>query len=96
MYFIIKLFQLRLIHKCIPIAFVVVKAGGKATNGKIPILDVKPEKLHQRSPFFVGSAEEIDKFLTIMNPSIGKKIEEFQSRVATSFQMSNDSTMIFY
>jgi fructose-1,6-bisphosphatase I len=30
-------------------------AGGRATNGKIPILDVQPTELHQRVPLFIGS-----------------------------------------
>ena len=30
-------------------------AGGKATNGKIRVLDIQPTELHQRTPFFVGS-----------------------------------------
>ena len=41
-------------------------AGGKATNGKERILDVQPEKLHQRTPIFIGSKgmmEELETFL---------------------------------
>ena len=67
---------MKLIHKCIPIAFVVVRAGGKATDGKIPILEIKPEKVHQYSPLFVGSAEEIDRLMTFLNPVIGQKTED--------------------
>src|SRR6195952_4322079 len=47
--------KLRLLYECNPFAFIVEKAGGKATNGKIRILDVQPTELHQRTPFFIGS-----------------------------------------
>jgi fructose-1,6-bisphosphatase I len=47
--------KLRLLYECNPFAFIVEVAGGKATNGKQRILDVKPTELHQRSAFFVGS-----------------------------------------
>ncbi|HWJ91306.1 MAG TPA: class 1 fructose-bisphosphatase [Flavisolibacter sp.] len=48
--------KLRLLYECNPFAFIVEVAGGKATNGKQPILDIEPNELHQRSPFFVGSS----------------------------------------
>jgi len=47
--------KLRLLYECNPFAFIVEIAGGRAINGKQPILDVKPTELHQRTPFFVGS-----------------------------------------
>ncbi|HEX9614247.1 MAG TPA: class 1 fructose-bisphosphatase, partial [Bacteroidota bacterium] len=34
-------------------------AGGKASNGNIRILDVKPKTLHQRTPLFIGSEEDV-------------------------------------
>lgn len=53
--------KLRLLYECNPIAFLIEQAGGKATDGVQPILDIKPEKLHQRSPFFAGSPKMVDK-----------------------------------
>lgn len=58
--------KLRLLYECNPFAFIVEKAGGKATNGKIRILDVPPTELHQRTPFFIGSKlmmEELEGFI---------------------------------
>jgi fructose-1,6-bisphosphatase I len=58
--------KLRLLYECNPLAFIVEVAGGKATNGKERILDVKPTELHQRSPLFIGSAgmmEELEGYL---------------------------------
>ena len=47
--------KLRLLYECNPFAFIMEIAGGKATNGKIRVLDIQPTELHQRTPFFVGS-----------------------------------------
>lgn len=58
--------KLRLLYECNPFAFIVEKAGGKATDGKQRILDIKPTELHERTPFFVGSKsmmEELEGFL---------------------------------
>ncbi len=58
--------KLRLLYECNPFAFIVERAGGLATNGKIRILDIQPTELHQRTPFFIGSKlmmEELNTFL---------------------------------
>lgn len=52
--------KLRLLYECNPIAFLAEQAGGKASNGFSRILDIVPEKLHQRVPFFVGSPDMVD------------------------------------
>jgi len=49
--------KLRLLYECNPFAFIAEVAGGRATNGHQPILDVIPTELHQRTPFFVGSRD---------------------------------------
>jgi len=49
--------KLRLLYECNPLAYIVEIAGGKATNGKERILDVKPTELHQRSSLFIGSVD---------------------------------------
>ena len=36
-----------------------LQAGGKGSDGKRRILDIQPEKLHQRLPLFLGSPEDI-------------------------------------
>ena len=58
--------KLRLLYECNPFAFIVEVAGGKATNGKVRILDIIPTELHQRTAFFVGSKlmmEELETYL---------------------------------
>ena len=59
--------KLRLLYECNPFAFIITVAGGKATNGKIRILDVEPTELHQRSPFFVGSKLMMEELETYLN-----------------------------
>jgi fructose-1,6-bisphosphatase I len=51
--------KLRLTYENNPLAYIVEQAGGTASDGKQRILDIKPEKLHQRSPLFIGSAEDV-------------------------------------
>jgi fructose-1,6-bisphosphatase I len=41
-------------------AFLAEQAGGKASDGKDRILDIIPETLHQRRPFFVGNEHMVD------------------------------------
>lgn len=55
--------KLRLLYECIPMAFIVQQAGGLASNGTVNILDLVPEKIHQRSPIFLGSAEDVKDVL---------------------------------
>ncbi|MDY6800204.1 MAG: class 1 fructose-bisphosphatase [Bacteroidota bacterium] len=53
--------KLRLLYECNPIAFIAEQSGGKATDGIQRILDIKPESLHQRIPFYTGSTKMVDK-----------------------------------
>jgi fructose-1,6-bisphosphatase I len=62
--------KLRLLYECNPFAFIVEKAGGRATNGIQRILDIQPETLHQRTPFFVGSNSMMDELETHIGKSI--------------------------
>jgi fructose-1,6-bisphosphatase I len=51
--------RLRLMYEANPMSFIVEQAGGMATDGKRRILDIQPEKLHQRVPVFLGSRDEV-------------------------------------
>lgn len=52
--------KLRLLYECNPMAFLAEQAGGKASDGKNRILDIIPEKLHERAPFFVGNTDMVE------------------------------------
>lgn len=45
-------------------AYLIEQAGGKASTGLIPILDIVPESIHQRSPIFLGSPYDVDEALS--------------------------------
>lgn len=53
--------KLRLLYECNPMAYIAEQAGGKASDGFSRIMDIEPEKLHQRVPFFCGSREMVTK-----------------------------------
>ncbi len=53
--------KLRLLYECNPFAYIIEKAGGRATDGKVRILEKVPTKLHERTPFFIGSATMMDE-----------------------------------
>ena len=57
--------QLRLLYECNPMAFIMEQAGGLATTGTMPVLDIQPESIHQRSPIFIGSKEDVQDVIEI-------------------------------
>lgn len=51
--------KLRLLYECNPIAYILENAGGIATTGHMPVLDILPNSIHERTPFFVGSRADV-------------------------------------
>ncbi len=51
--------KLRLLYEVNPLAFIVEQAGGSATDGVQDVLDIVPHALHQRTPLFIGSADDV-------------------------------------
>lgn len=49
--------RLRLLYEGAPIAFLIERAGGVATDGVNPLLDIVPTAIHQRTPLVFGSAD---------------------------------------
>jgi fructose-1,6-bisphosphatase I len=56
--------KLRLIYECNALAFIAEQAGGLATDGVQRILDIQPGQLHQRTPFYVGSKNMVEKAMS--------------------------------
>jgi fructose-1,6-bisphosphatase I len=52
--------KLRLLYEANPLAFIVEQAGGAATDGSRRILDIPPTELHQRTPLYIGSKNQVD------------------------------------
>ena len=53
--------KLRLMYEANPMALIVEQAGGRATDGHQRILDIQPERLHQRVAGFLGSKNEVER-----------------------------------
>ena len=52
--------KLRLMYEANPLGLVVEQAGGKITNARENMLDIRPTGLHQRVAVVLGSAEEVE------------------------------------
>jgi fructose-1,6-bisphosphatase I len=52
--------KLRIMYEANPLAFICEQAGGAATDGHQRIVDIQPAELHQRTPLFMGSRDEVD------------------------------------
>jgi fructose-1,6-bisphosphatase I len=59
--------KLRLLFELNPMAFLVENAGGAASNGSMPILDIKPESLDQREPVYIGCSEDVQRAVDFTN-----------------------------
>ncbi|ACM58033.1 class 1 fructose-bisphosphatase [Halorubrum lacusprofundi] len=53
--------KLRLSFEANPIAYIVEKAGGAASNGETDILDVESEGVHDRIPLYVGNEALVER-----------------------------------
>ena len=53
--------RLRLMYEANPMAMIVEQAGGAATDGRTPILDLQPRALHQRVAVVLGSKNEVER-----------------------------------
>jgi fructose-1,6-bisphosphatase I len=58
--------KLRLLYECNPMAFLAEQAGGAASDGERRILEKVPTNLHERTPFYVGSRDEVATVLRFL------------------------------
>ena len=47
-------------------AYILEIAGGAASDGYKPILDIVPEGLHVRSPIFLGNKEDVEEVVALI------------------------------
>jgi fructose-1,6-bisphosphatase I len=52
--------KLRLMYEANPMAFLIEQAGGLAIDGPHRILDKTPKTLHERTPLYIGSRQEVE------------------------------------
>jgi fructose-1,6-bisphosphatase I len=68
--------KLRLQYEANPLAFIVEQAGGRASDGKNRILEIVPKSLHQRTPLFIGSEDDVkeaEEYLAKSEEELGIK-----------------------
>ncbi|HVP38680.1 MAG TPA: class 1 fructose-bisphosphatase [Candidatus Saccharimonadales bacterium] len=53
--------KLRLLYEASPLALVLEQAGGAASDGRQRILDIQPQRLHQRTPLVLGSPRDVEE-----------------------------------
>ncbi|MCH8186605.1 MAG: fructose-1,6-bisphosphatase, partial [Chloroflexi bacterium] len=58
--------RLRLMYEANPLGFVAEQAGGAASTGRQRIMDIMPEKLHQRTPLILGNRDVVEKAVAII------------------------------
>lgn len=58
--------KLRLMYECNALAYIAEQADGIASDGKQRILDIKPSSLHQRTAFYVGSKNMVEKAIALI------------------------------
>jgi len=61
--------KLRLVYECNPVAFIAEQAGGAASDGQVRILNKTPDSLHQRSPFYAGSMNMVNRIEELLSHS---------------------------
>lgn len=57
--------KLRLLYEGAPMAFIMEKAGGMAVTGQKRILDITPEHIHDRTPVFMGSKDDVQDVIDL-------------------------------
>lgn len=52
--------KLRLLYEANPMALLIEEAGGLASTGKEPVLEIPATELHQRVPLYLGSKKDVE------------------------------------
>ncbi|XP_058191475.1 fructose-1,6-bisphosphatase, cytosolic isoform X2 [Rhododendron vialii] len=53
--------KLRVLYEVFPMSFLMEQAGGQAFTGKQRALDLLPTNIHERSPIFLGSYDDVEE-----------------------------------
>jgi fructose-1,6-bisphosphatase I len=72
--------RLRLVYEANPVAMLIEQAGGAATDGRQPILDLVPTAIHQRVPLVFGSADEVRRVAQAYETKTVTELPLFKSR----------------
>ncbi|HAW94694.1 MAG TPA: fructose-bisphosphatase class I, partial [Phycisphaerales bacterium] len=58
--------KLRLLYEANPMAMIIEQAGGLSYSGDQRTLEVQPSELHQRVPVLLGSPDEVESVLRLI------------------------------
>lgn len=58
--------KLRLMYECNPLSFIIEQAGGMATNGEKRIMQIEPNAIHQRTPVYIGSKQNVETVMDFL------------------------------
>ncbi|MDX1642312.1 MAG: class 1 fructose-bisphosphatase [Balneolaceae bacterium] len=61
--------KLRLMYECNPLSLIIEQAGGMALDGHRRILEIQPTSIHQRTPIYIGSKENVRKVQSFLEES---------------------------
>lgn len=59
--------KLRLMYECNPLSFIIEQAGGMATDGHNRIMEIMPTAIHQQTPIFIGSVENVHHVMDFLH-----------------------------
>jgi len=71
--------RLRLLYECMPLAFIMEQAGGRAINGPGRVLDIVPTDIHDRSAFIAGGVHEVQWYQRSVHPEVSLGAERCTS-----------------
>ena len=71
--------KLRLLYECNPLAYILEKAGGKATDGHQRILEKVPSQLHERTPLFIGSVKMMEELESCLAGNNDQLLTDYSS-----------------
>ena len=69
--------KIRLLYEAGPLSYLIEQAGGYASDGCRPILDIEPTELHQRTPIFMGNRALVEQAESFIR---GETAESLHSR----------------
>jgi len=55
--------KLRLLYEGAPMSFIMEQAGGLSTTGKMRVMEIIPEVVHQRVPMIMGSKNDVQEII---------------------------------
>ncbi len=71
--------KLRLLYEAAPLAYLAEQAGGLASDGCTPILDIQPHALHQRVPLIIGHKNLVQKGVDFIQEYDREWINHYQT-----------------